>query len=152
MYTTNTFTIMKTNDIKIGIMFAICIVIACIGISVMCTSCTTATAQQTADSLAIYNNYFDLTEKLLDEIEVETGWSTSYADNGKEEQTTYYEARWNLKNTKLTTLTNTLELNKWYYRESQKLLLMLDNDYNWSDTVAEGDLYVEWCKILKQIK
>lgn len=29
---------------------------------------------------------------------------------------------------------------------------MLDNDYNWSDTVAEGDLYVEWCNITKKIQ
>lgn len=143
---------MKTNDIKIDIMFAICIVIACIGISVMCTSCTTATAQQTSDSLAIYNQYYDLTEKLLDEIDVETDWSTKYADSGKEEQTTYYEARWNLKNTKLTTLTNTLELNKWYYRESQKLLNMLEEDYNWLDGTGEGDLYSEWCNITKKIQ
>lgn len=142
---------MKTNDIKMGIMFAICIVIACIGIGVMCSSCTTATAQQTADSLAIYNQYYDLTEKLLDEIEVETGWSTSYADSGKEEQTTYYEARWNLKNTALTTLSNTLELNKWYYRESQKLLNMLEEDYDWLDTVGEGDTYCEWVEVYKKI-
>lgn len=143
---------MKTNDIKIGIMFAICIVIACIGISVMCTSCTTATAQQTADSIAIYNQYYDLTEKLLDDIEVNTGWSTTYADNGKEEHTTYYEARWAIKNQKLTTLSNTLELCKWYYKESQNLLNMLEDDYNWLDTTGEGDLYQEWYNVQKAIR
>ena len=142
---------MKTNDIKIALMFILCGIIAVIGMVVVC-SCTTATAQQTSDSIAVYNDYFDLTEKLLDEIEVETNWSTTYADSGKEEQTTYYEARWCLKNTKLTTLTNTLELNKWYYRESQKLLLMLEEDYDWLDTVGEGDLYCEWVELLKKIQ
>ena len=146
---------METNEINKAkhdfFVFVILIAIGIIGL-VCCSSCTTMTAQQTSDSIAIYSEYYDATEKLLDDIEVNTDWSTTYADNGKEERTTYYEARWNLKNTKLTTLTNTLELNKWYYRESQKLLLMLDNDYNWSDTVAEGDLYQDWYKVYKQIK
>ena len=123
----------------------------CIGIGVMCTSCTTATAQQTSDSLAIYNQYYDLTEKLLDEIEVETGWSTEYADTGKEEKCDYYTARYALINTKGVTLTNTLELHKVYFKESQKLLNMLENDYNWLDGTGEGDLYGEWIEVYKKI-
>ena len=143
---------MKTNDIKIILAFIAWAIIASIGIAIMCSSCTTATAQQTADSLAIYNQYYDLTEKLLDEIEVETGWSTSYADSGKEEKCDYYTARYALTNTKGVTLANTLKLHKVYFKESQKLLNMLEEDYNWLDGTGEGDLYSEWCKIYKKIK
>lgn len=143
---------MKTNDIKITLAFIAWAIVASIGIAIMCTSCTTASASQLADSIAIYNQYYDLTEKLLDEIEVETGWSTSYADSGKEEECDYYTARYTLTNTKGVTLANTLELHKVYFKESQKLLNILEEDYNWLDGTGEGDLYGEWCKIQKQIK
>lgn len=143
---------MKTNDIKVALAFIVWAIVASIGIAIMCTSCTAATAQQTADSIVVYNDYFDLTEKLLDEIEVETGWSASYADSGKEEKCDYYTARYALTNTKGVTLANTLKLHKTYFVESQKLLNMLEEDYGWSDTIGEGDTYCEWCKILKQIK
>ena len=140
------------NDTKIVLAFIAWAIIASIGIAIMCSSCTTATAQQTADSLAIYNQYYDLTEKLLDEIEVETGWSTSYADSGKEEKCDYYTARYALTNTKGVTLANTLKLHKTYFVESQKLLNMLEEDYNWLDGTGEGDLYSEWCKTYKKIQ
>ena len=142
---------MKTNDIKIILAFIAWAIVASISIALMC-SCTTATAQQTADSLAIYNQYYDLTEKLLDEIEVETGWSTSYANSGKEEKCDYYTARYALTNTKGVTLANTLKLHKVYFKESQKLLNMLEEDYGWSDTVGEGDLYTEWIATYKKIQ
>ena len=138
--------------IDIIVITYIALIIAYLFVGICTTSCTTATAQQTSDSIAVYAQYYDATEKLLDDIEVNTGWSTIYADTGKEERTTYYEARWAIKNQKLTTLSNTLELYKWYYKESQNLLNMLENDYNWLDTSGEGDLYVEWCEIYKKIK
>ena len=143
---------MKTNDIKIVIAFIAWAIIASISIAIMCTSCTTSTASQLADSLIIYNQYYDLTEKLLDEIEVETSWSTEYANTCKEEKCDYYTARYALTNTKGVTLANTLELHKVYFKESQKLLNMLEEDYNWLDGTGEGDLYVEWCNITKKIQ
>ena len=150
MYTTNTFTIMKTF-INTTVVAYILLIVAYIIVGLGLTSCTTATAQQTADSIAVYNEYFDLTEKLLDEIEVETGWSTSYADNGREEECDYYTARYALTNTKGVTLANTLELHKVYFKESQKLLNMLEEDYNWLDGTGEGDLYSEWVEVYKKI-
>jgi hypothetical protein len=152
MYTTNTFRIMKTNDIKIGIMFAICVVIACIGINVICTSCTTATASQLADSIIIYDEYYSTTEKLLNEIDEVHDWSTEYADNGKEENIGYYHIRYVLKDTKGMTIAETYRNLKTYYRETQDLLLMLEEDYNWLDTIGEGDTYVKWCNVLKDIR
>lgn len=142
---------MKTF-INTTVVAYILLIVAYIVVGFRLTSCTTATAQQTADSLAIYNNYFDLTEKLLDEIEVETGWSTSYADNGKEEKCDYYTARYTLTNTKGVTLANTLKLHKVYFEESQKLLNILEDDYNWLDTVGEGDSYQDWYNVYKKIK
>ena len=145
---------METNEINKAkhdfFVFVILIAIGIIGL-MCCSSCTTMTAQQTSDSIAVYAQYYDATEKLLDDIEVNTDWSTTYADNGKEERTTYYEARWAIKNQKLTTLSNTLELYKWYYKESQTLLNMLEDDYNWLDTTGEGDLYTEWIATYKAI-
>lgn len=145
---------METNEINKAkhdfFVFVILVTVGLIGL-VCCSSCTTMTAKQTSDSIAVYAQYYDATEKLLDDIEVNTGWSTTYADNGKEEHTTYYEARWAIKNQKLTTLSNTLELYKWYYKESQTLLNMLEDDYNWLDTTGEGDLYTEWITTYKTI-
>lgn len=152
MYTTNTFTIMKTNDIKTSIMFAICIVIVCIGISVMCTSCTTATASQLADSLVTYDEYYTVTEKLLNEIDEVHDWSTQYADNGKEENIGYYHIRYVLKDTSGMTIGETYKALKSYYQETQELLQMLEDDYGWSDTVGEGDTYCEWIEVYKKIK
>lgn len=151
MYTTNTFRIMKTNDIKIGIMFAICVVIACIGINVMCTSCTTATASQLADSIIIYDEYYSTTEKLLDEIDKTHNWSTQYVDSGKEENIGYYYIRYVLKDTKGMTIAETYKTLKTYYRETQELLQMLEEDYGWLDTVGEGDTYCEWVEVYKKI-
>lgn len=151
MYTTNTFTIMKTNDIKTGIMSAICIVIACIGISVMCTSCTTATASQLADSLIIYDEYYTTTEKLIGEIDKVHNWSTEYADSGKEENIGYYSIKYVLKDTSSMTLAETYKTFKAYYRETQDLLQMLEEDYGWLDTVGEGDTYCEWVEVYKKI-
>ena len=143
---------MKTNDIKMNIMFAICIVIACIGISVMCTSCTTATASQLADSLIIYDEYYSTTEKLLNEIDEVHDWSTQYSDTGKEENIGYYHIRYVLKDTKGMTIAETYKALKTYYQETQELLQMLEEDYGWSDTVGEGDTYCEWCNITKKIQ
>ena len=151
MYTTNTFTIMKTNDIKIGIMSVICIVIACIGISVMCTSCTTATASQLADSLVTYDEYYTVTEKLLNEIDKTHNWSTQYADSGKEENIGYYHIRYVLRDTREMTISETYKALKSYYRETQELLQMLEDDYDWLDTVGEGDTYCEWVEVYKKI-
>jgi hypothetical protein len=151
MYTTNTFRIMKTNDIKIGIMFAICVVIACIGINVMCTSCTTATASQLADSLVTYDEYYSTTEKLLSEIDEVHDWSTEYADNGKEENIGYYHIQCVFKDTKGMTIAETYKNLKTYYQETQELLQMLEEDYGWSDTVGEGDTYCEWVEVYKKI-
>ena len=143
---------MKTNDIKTGIMFAICIVIVCIGISVMCSSCTTATASELADSIVIYDDYYKTTEKLLTEIDNDHDWSTFYADSGKEEDFGYYHVRYILRDTGGMTIAETYKALKSYYRETQDLLLMLEEDFNWLDTTGEGDTYIEWCKILKKIQ
>ena len=143
--------IKQIREAYLGLMFMVLIALVAFCIIGMCTSCTTATASQLADSIAVYNEYFDLTEKLLDEIEVETGWSTSYADNGREEECDYYTARYALTNTKGVTLANTLRLHKTYFAESQKLLNMLEDNYNWLDTVGEGDLYSEWVEVYKKI-
>ena len=144
--------IKQIREAYLGLMFMILIALVAFCIIGMCSSCTTATAQQTADSIAVYNEYFDLTEKLLDEIEVETGWSTSYADNGKEENIGYYHIRYVLKDTKGMTIAETYRNLKTYYQETQELLQMLEDDYGWSDTVGEGDLYQDWYKVYKQIK
>ena len=142
---------MKTF-INTTVIVYILLIIAYVVVGLGFTSCTTMTAQQTSDSIAVYAQYYDATEKLLDDIEVNTDWSTTYADNGKEQHTAYYEARWAIKNQKLTTLSNTLELYKWYYKESQTLLNMLEDDYNWLDTTGEGDLYTEWIATYKKIQ
>ena len=143
---------MKTNDIKIALMLVLLGIIASIGIAVMCTSCTTATASQLADSLIIYDEYYSTTEKLINEIDEVHDWSTQYADNGKEENIGYYHIRYVLKDTKGMTIAETYKALKSYYRETQELLQMLEEDYGWSDTVAEGDLYQDWYKVYKQIK
>lgn len=142
---------MKTNDIKISIMFAICIVIACIGINVMCTSCTTATASKLADSLVTYDKYYTVTEKLLGEIDGVHDWSTQYSDTGKEENIGYYHIQYILKNNYGMTINETYKALKTYYQETQELLQMLEEDYGWSDTVGEGDTYCEWVEVYKKI-
>lgn len=132
-------------------MFALCIVIACIGISVICTGCTTATASQLADSLIIYDEYYSTTEKLLNEIDEVHDWSTKYADNGKEENIGYYHIQYVLKDTKGMTISETYKNLKTYYQETQELLQMLEEDYGWSDTVGEGDTYCKWVDVYKKI-
>ena len=143
---------MKTNDIKIALAFIAWAIIAYIGIAIMCTSCTTSTASQLADSLIIYDEYYSTTEKLLNEIDEVHDWSTRYSDSGKEENIGYYHIRYVLKDTKGMTIAETYKNLKTYYQETQELLQMLEEDYGWSDTVGEGNLYNEWYKIQKQIK
>ena len=151
MYTTNTFRIMKTNDIKIALAFIAWAIIASIGIILMCSSCTTSTASQLADSLIIYDEYYSTTEKLLNEIDEVHDWSTEYADNGKEENIGYYHIQYVLKDTKGMTIAETYKNLKTYYQETQELLQMLEEDYGWSDTVGEGDTYCEWVEVYKKI-
>ena len=129
----------------------IALIVTYILVGMFATSCTTMTAQQTSDSIAVYAQYYDATEKLLDAIDADTDWSTQYADNGKEEHIGYYDARYNVINTKGATLRATLSYYKAYYKESQTLLNMLEDDYNWLDGTAEGDLYTEWITIYKAI-
>jgi len=151
MYTTNTFTIMKTF-IKTTVVLYILLIVAYIAVGLGLTSCTTATASQLADSLVTYDKYYTLTEKLLNEIDEVHNWSTEYADNGKEENIGYYHIRYVLKDTKGMTIAETYKALKSYYRETQELLQMLEEDYGWLDTVGEGDVYQEWYKVYKQIK
>lgn len=143
---------MKTNDIKVALAFIAWAIIACIGIALMCSSCTAATASKLADSLIIYDEYYSTTEKLLGEIDEVHDWSTEYADNGKEENIGYYHIQYVLKDTKGMTIAETYKNLKAYYQETQELLQMLEDDYEWSDTVGEGDLYQDWYKVYKQIK
>lgn len=143
---------MKTNDIKIALMLVAWAIIASIGITIMCSSCTIATASQLADSLIIYDEYYSTTEKLLGEINEVHDWSTQYSDSGKEENIGYYHIRYVLKDTKGMTIAETYKNLKTYYKETQELLQMLEEDYGWSDTVGEGDTYNEWVKFIKQIK
>lgn len=143
---------MKTNNIKIALMFVLWGIIASVGIAIMCSSCTTATASQLADSLVTYDEYYTVTEKLLGEIDEVHDWSTEYADSGKEENIGYYHIRYVLKDTKGMTIAETYKNLKTYYQETQELLQMLEDDYGWSDTVGEGDLYQDWYKVYKQIK
>lgn len=151
MYTTNTFRIMKTF-INTTIVAYILLIVAYIIVGLGLTSCTTATASQLADSLVTYDEYYSTTEKLLGEIDEVHDWSTQYADNGKEENIGYYHIKYVLKNTKGMTIAETYRNLKIYYQETQELLQMLEEDYGWGDTVAEGDTYQEWCNIQKQIK
>lgn len=142
---------MKTNDIKVALMFILWGIIASVGIATMCSSCTTATASQLADSLVTYDEYYSTTEKLLNEIDEVHDWSTQYADSGKEENIGYYHIRYVLKDTKGMTIAETYKALKSYYRETQELLQMLEEDYGWSDTIGEGDTYCEWIEVYKKI-
>lgn len=142
---------MKTNDIKVAIAFIAWAIIASIGIAIMCSSCTTATASQLADSLIIYDEYYSTTEKLLNEIDEVHNWSTQYSDTGKEENIGYYHIQYVLKDTKGMTIAETYKNLKAYYRETQELLQMLEEDYGWGDTVGEGDTYCEWVEVYKKI-
>ena len=49
------------------------------------------------------------------------------------------------------TIAETYKNLKTYYQETQELLQMLEDDYGWSDTVGEGDLYGEWVNVYKKI-
>lgn len=142
---------MKANDIKIALAFIAWAIIASIGIALMCTSCTSASASQLADSLVTYDEYYTVTEKLLDEIDEVHDWSTQYADNGKEENIGYYHIRYVLRDTKGMTIVEAYKNLKTYYKETQELLNMLEEDYNWLDTIGEGDLYTKWIKVYKKI-
>lgn len=142
---------MKTSDIKIALAFVAWCIIASIGIAIMCTSCTTASASQLADSLVTYDEYYKVTEKLLGEIDEIHDWSTEYADNGKEENIGYYHIRYVLKDTKGMTIAETYRNLKVYYQETQELLQMLEEDYGWLDTVGEGDTYCKWVEVYKKI-
>ena len=144
--------IKQIREAYLGLMFMIAIALVAFCIIGMCSSCTTATASQLADSLIIYDEYYSTTEKLLGEIDEVHDWSRQYADSGKEENIGYYHIRYILKDTKGMTIAETYKNLKTYYQETQELLQMLEEDYGWLDTVGEGDTYCEWCKILKQIK
>src|SRR5574344_751132 len=136
----------------LGLIFIIIIGLVAFCIVGICTtSCTTATASQLADSLVTYDEYYTVTEKLLDEIDEVHDWSTRYADNGKEENIGYYHIRYVLKDTKGMTIAETYKALKSYYRETQELLQMLEDDYGWIDTVGEGDTYCEWVEVYKKI-
>ena len=142
---------MKTF-INTTVVAYILLIVAYIAVGLGLTSCTTATASQLADSLVTYDEYYSTTEKLLNEIDEVHDWSTEYADNGKEENIGYYHIRYVLKDTKGMTIAETYKALKSYYRETQDLLLMLEEDYDWLDTIGEGDTYVEWCNVLKDIR
>lgn len=147
---------METKD-KIQKAFDGLLIIWLIGvlalvIGCMFTSCSSATASQLADSLIIYNDYYKATEKLLTEIDKDYDWSTSYADSGKEENLGYYHIQYILRDTKGMTIAETYKTLKSYYQESQILLDALEDDYNWLDGTGEGDVYCEWCEILKKIE
>ena len=49
------------------------------------------------------------------------------------------------------TIAETYKALKTYYQETQELLQMLEEDYDWLDTVGEGDLYSEWVEVYKKI-
>lgn len=142
---------MKTF-INTTVVAYILLIVAYVVVGLGLTSCTTATASQLADSLVTYDEYYSTTEKLLNEIDEVHDWSTQYADNGKEENIGYYHIRYVLKDTKGMTIAETYKNLKTYYQETQELLQMLEEDYGWSDTVGEGDLYCEWCNITKKIQ
>lgn len=144
--------IKQIREAYLGLMFIVLIAFVAFCIIGMCTSCTTATASQLADSLVTYDEYYTVTEKLLNEIDEVHDWSTEYADNGKEENIGYYHIRYVLKDTKGMTIAETYKNLKTYYQETQELLKMLEEDYGWSDTVGEGDTYCEWCNITKKIQ
>lgn len=141
---------MKTF-INTTVVVYILLIVAYVVVGLGLTSCTTATASQLADSLVTYDEYYSTTEKLLGEIDEVHDWSTQYADNGKEENIGYYHIRYILKDTKGMTIAETYKNLKTYYQETQELLQMLEDDYGWSDTVGEGDLYGEWVKVYKKI-
>ena len=141
---------MKTF-INTTVVAYILLIVAYIIVGLGLTSCTTATASQLADSLITYDEYYIVTEKLLNEIDEVHDWSTQYADNGKEENIGYYHIRYVLKDTKGMTIAETYKNLKTYYQETQELLQMLEDDYGWSDTVGEGDLYGEWVNVYKKI-
>ena len=142
---------MKTF-IKTTVVLYILLIVAYLVAGLALTSCTTATASELADSIIVYNDYYKSTEKLLAEIDKDHDWSTSYADSGKEEDFGYYHVRYVLRDTGGMTIAETYKALKAYYRESQDLLLMLLNDFDWLDTTGEGDVYVEWYDVQKQIK
>ena len=141
---------MKTF-INTTVVAYILLIVAYIIVGLGLTSCTTATASQLADSLVTYDEYYSTTEKLLNEIDEVHDWSTQYADNGKEENIGYYHIRYVLKDTKGMTIAETYKNLKTYYQETQELLNILEDDYNWLDTVGEGDLYSEWVEVYKKI-
>ena len=142
---------MKTF-IKTTVVLFILLIVACVIAVLGLTSCTTATASELADSIVIYNDYYKTTEKLLTEIDNDHDWSTFYADSGKEEDFGYYHVRYVLRDTRGMTIAETYKALKTYYQETQDLLLVLEEDFNWLDTTGEGDTYIEWCKILKKIQ
>lgn len=142
---------MKTF-INATVVAYILFIVAYVAVGLGFTSCTTATASQLADSLVTYNEYYSVTEKLINEIDEVHDWSTQYADNGKEENIGYYHIRYVLKDTKGMTIAETYKNLKTYYQETQELLQMLEEDYGWSDTVGEGDTYCEWCNVTKKIQ
>lgn len=144
--------IKQIKEAYLGLMFMVVIALVAFCIIGMCTSCTTATASQLADSLVTYDEYYSTTEKLLNEIDKVHDWSTQYSDSGKEENIGYYHIRYILKDTKGMTISETYKALKTYYQETQELLQMLEDDYNWLDTVGEGDLYTEWFNIYKKIQ
>ena len=142
---------MKTF-IKTTVVLFILLIVAYVIAGLELTSCTTATASELADSIVIYNDYYKTTEKLLTEIDNDHDWSTFYADSGKEEDFGYYHVRYVLRDTRGMTIAETYKALKAYYQETQDLLLVLEEDFNWLDTTGEGDTYIEWCKILKKIQ
>lgn len=139
---------MKTF-INIAVVAYILVIVACIIVGPAC--CITTTASQLADSLVTYKEYYIVTEKLINEIDEVYDWPTQYADNGKEENIGYYHIRYVLKDTKGMTIAETYKALKSYYRETQELLQMLEDDYGWIDTVGEGDTYCEWVEVYKKI-
>ena len=142
---------MKTF-IKTTVVLYILLLVAYLVVGLGLTSCTTATASELADSIIVYNDYYKSTEKLLAEIDKDHDWSTSYADSGKEENIGYYHVRYVLRDTGGMTIAETYKALKSYYRETQDLLSMLEEEFNWLDTTGEGDVYTEWCDVQKQIK
>lgn len=142
---------MKTF-IKTTVVLYILLIVAYVIAGLGLTSCTTATASELADSIVIYNDYYKTTEKLLTEIDNDHDWSTFYADSGKEEDLGYYHVRYVLRDTGGMTIAETYKTLKTYYLETQDLLLMLEEDFDWLDTTGEGDTYVEWIEIYKKIQ
>ena len=129
------------NKIFFNVVVPIVVLLLC------CTTCSCTTTKPT--NFELCHQYYQLTEILLQEIDDDTDWSTTIADEGEVEETKAY---YTVRNLITTTDCVTISHYRLYYKVTQNLIKYLDNRYDLGDTTFEGDTYCEWCKILKQIK